>query len=189
MMMRAPTLTMTAEEFLAWPENSGHELINGQVVEMPEQGAKAQFITGEIHYLLAIWARSGKHGWAFPNDSGILCFTDDPNRIRKPDVCFVRAGRFEGNVVPKGWINVVPDLAVEVISPNDVWGDVSDKITDYLEAGVKLVWVVDPIRKEVHVYRLNGKPEIATADDELKEEAVLPGFVCKVADFFVNPTE
>ena len=186
MIVQAPSQSMTAEEFRLWPHNSGHELIHGQPVEMPEMGAPALYISGTIHILLSLWARAGKHGWAFPNDAGIQCFPDDPQRIRKPDVCFVRAGRFPGNQVPEGWIKLPPDLAVEVVSPNDVWSDVSEKVTDYLEAGIPLVWIVDPTRNEVHVHRLHGKPEILTASDQLRDETVLPGFACQVSEFFAT---
>lgn len=186
MIFRTPTQTMTAQEFLLWPQSPGHELIHGQVVEMPEMGAQALFISGTIYRLLAVWAVSGKHGWAFPNDSGVQCFADDPERIRKPDVCFVRAGRFAGDDVPMGWIPLAPDLVVEVVSPNDVWSEVSEKVADYLNAGVAVVWVVDPTLHEVHVHRLQGKPEICTSVDELREPGILPGFSCQVADFFVT---
>lgn len=183
MIVRAPT-SMTADEFLAWPNNGGHELIHGQVVEMPEMGAQALFISGTIYHLLALWARAGRHGWVFPNDSGIQCFSDDADRIRKPDVCFVRAGRFPKDDVPIGWIQMPPDLAVEVVSPNDVWSEVSEKVADYLAAGITLVWVVDPTLQEVHVHRLQGKPEILTAEDELQDANILPGFSCRVSEFF-----
>jgi Uma2 family endonuclease len=186
MSIAAPNRHMTAEEFLRWPENGGKELIHGQIVELPEMGAKALYISGVIMHLLMTWARSGQRGWVFPNDSGIQCFPDDPQRVRKPDVCFVHSGQYPEGEVPDGWINVPPHLAVEVVSPNDVWSEVSDKVTDYLDAGVRLVWVVDPTRKEVHVHRLQGKPEILTEADELRDEAVLPGFSCKVSEFFIT---
>lgn len=186
MIVRSPTQQMTADEFLLWPNNAGHELIYGQVLEVPEMGARSLYISQLISYLLMTWARSDNRGWVFPNDSGIQCFPDDPERIRKPDVCFVRAGRFPDDDVPEGWIKLPPDLAVEVVSPNDVWSDVSEKVTDYQDAGVLLVWVVDPTRKEVHVHRLQGKPEILTESDDLQDESVLPGFSCKVGEFFAT---
>jgi Uma2 family endonuclease len=186
MSIAAPSRQMTAEEFLRWSDNGGKELIHGQIVELPEMGARSLYISQVISYLLMTWARSGNRGWVFPNDSGIQCFPDDPQRIRKPDVCFVRAGRFAGDDVPEGWITLPPDLTVEVVSPNDVWSEVSEKVTDYLDAGIPLVWVVDPTRDEVHVHRLHGKPEILTADDELRDETVLPGFSCQVSEFFAT---
>lgn len=185
MSIAAPSRQMTAEEFLRWPDNGGHELIHGEIVEVTEMGAIALYIGGTIHALLWLWARAGKHGWVFPNDSGIQCFPDDPQRVRKPDVSFVQASRLPQGL-PEGWIRVAPDLTVEVVSPNDVWSEVSEKVTDYLDAGVRLIWVVDPTRNEVHVHRLQGKPEILTEADELREEAVLPGFSCPVRELFAT---
>jgi Uma2 family endonuclease len=78
-------------------------------------------------------------------------------------------------------------LAIEVLSPNDLAAFVNCKITDYLNSGIELVWIVDPKARTVTIYASNTGPKVLTEKDTLTGGAVLPGFRCKVADFFVLP--
>ena len=78
-------------------------------------------------------------GWAFPADNGYQCFPHAPGLVRKPDVSFVRYGRLPGGELPDGWIKIRPDLAVEVVSPNDTVEKLNEKLEDYEIAGIPLV--------------------------------------------------
>ena len=101
----------------------------------------------------------------------------NPDTVRAPDVGFVVKER----VPPQhatGIADLAPDLVVEVLSPDDRPGEVLAKVADWLSAGTRLVWVVDPVRRVARVYRQDGSESIVTADRALAGEDVLPGFAC-----------
>jgi Uma2 family endonuclease len=102
--------------------------------------------------------------------------------LRAPDIGFVASGRFEDGKVPKGYTSVIPDLAVEVLSPEDRPRLVLDKIGEFLEAGVRLVWVIDPDGRRATLYRSISDVRTIGAEDELDGEDVLPGFRCRLAE-------
>jgi len=107
----------------------------------------------------------------------------DPDTVRAPDVGFVSRERVP-DPLPKGYAEFAPDLAVEVLSPDDRPGEVLAKVADWLNAGSRLVWVVDPDQRLVRVYRADGSESLLGAHDLLVGEEVLPGFACPVADVF-----
>ncbi len=97
--------------------------------------------------------------------------------VREPDIAFISRERLP-DPVPAGFLDLAPDLAVEVLSPDDRPGAVLQKVADWLSAGVRLVWVVDPVRRLARVYRHDGTQAVAPADGMLDGEDVLPGFSC-----------
>ena len=104
--------------------------------------------------------------------------------MRSPDISFVKRRRFKAGV-PKGFIPFAPDLAVEVLSPADSPRYVLDKVGEYLEAGVRLVWVVDPEARSASVYRsLTDVRTLSEKGDALAGEDVFPGFRCRLRDIF-----
>jgi len=105
-----------------------------------------------------------------PSDAGYQCFPDDPNKVRKPDLSFIQAARLAVEDEPEGWATIAPDLAVEVISPNDLFEAVSIKVREYLAAGVRLVWVIDTATQMVYVYPHDRRGEILTQEDDLSGE-------------------
>jgi Uma2 family endonuclease len=102
--------------------------------------------------------------------------------VRSPDVSFVAAGRFEGERGPEGFSPVPPDLAVEVLSPDDRSQPVLEKIGEYLDAGVRLVWVIDPAARTATRYRSLTDTRMLTASDDLDGEGLLPGFRQRLAE-------
>jgi Uma2 family endonuclease len=110
------------------------------------------------------------------------------NRERMPDVSFLSATRIpeEGETEEK-W-NIAPDLAVEVISPNETWEKVNDKILEYFDAGVRQVWLISLKHLRVYVYDSPNLVRILTEEDELTSEELLPGFRCRISDLFRQPT-
>jgi Uma2 family endonuclease len=118
------------------------------------------------------------------NDSGVI-LEYDPDTVRGPDVAWYEdVLSFED--LPKKWGDIPPRVAVEVLSPNDTASYITDKINDYLENGVELVWVIDPESRTVTIYSKTGVKKL-TEKDTLTGGDVLPGFRCKVADLFVLP--
>jgi Uma2 family endonuclease len=84
--------------------------------------------------------------------------------------------------LPRGYADVAPDLAVEVLSPDDRAGEVLAKVSDWLRAGCQLVWVIDPDRRVARVYRADGSESLTSGGAALDGEDVLPGFTCRVED-------
>jgi Uma2 family endonuclease len=106
----------------------------------------------------------------------------NPGSFERPDISFVRRGRLPGDVPPKGWVKIPPDLAVEVLSPNDRVYDLDEKLADYRKVRVPLVWVINPESRTATVYRADGSVRILFEDDELSGEDVIPGFSCPLRE-------
>jgi Uma2 family endonuclease len=111
-------------------------------------------------------------------------FPDAPNQVRFPDGSFIRRGRLPHDVPPHGHVRIVPDLLIEVMSPNDLAWEVEVKVTEYLRDGVQLLWVFYPDTCTVWVYRASGQVMHLSVADTLSGEEVLPGFTCPVAEVF-----
>jgi Uma2 family endonuclease len=173
---------VTPEELLAMPDGDRYELVNGRLKEL-SVGVKSSFVAGMIYYLLARFLSRQRQGDLFPEGTSFQCFGD--RTVRKPDCSFLRAGRLTPAIWKAGHCPLVPDLAVEVLSPNDVHLEVTAKLEDYFAVGVPLVWLVDPEFRVVTVYRGGWAiQQRLTEHDELTGEPVLPGFTCRVAECF-----
>lgn len=148
----------------------------------------AGWVAGELIRVLGNHCSQRRLGWIIPGgDGGYQGFPGSPRTVRKPDVSFVRHGRFEDDQLPDGYARIAPDLIAEVISPNDKYEEVDEKIEEYLRAGVRLVWVISPQNHTIRVYRVNGSSHSLRENDELDGEDVVPGFRCPVRDLFPQP--
>ena len=137
--------------------------------------------------MLDAFSEANDSGWILPADASYQCFPDAPTRVRKPDVSFIKRGRLPGERLPKGHCPIAPDLAVEVLSPRDLSSRTIKKIEEYLQAGVSLVWIVDPAMRTVQIHRKDGSIVELHENDELTGEDVLPGFRCLVSDILPPP--
>ena len=173
----------TPEDLLNLPENVQFELVGGQLVER-NMSQESSWIAGELHRRLANHCEATGLGWAFPADAGYQCFPDDPGKVRKPDVSFVRNEVIARFGMPAGYARFAPDLAVEVVSPHDIIEALSEKIDDYFSAGVRLVWVIDPLARKAFIHRPQGRGLILPEADELDGEDVVPGFRCPIGELF-----
>lgn len=115
-------------------------------------------------------------------DAGFM-IESDPDTVRAPDVAFVARAR-EGEIPPTGFAKCAPDFAAEVVSPNDRPGELLAKVGQWLDAGTKLVWVIDPGRQHAIVYRESGDVTIIGIDGTLDGDPVLPGLALSLADVF-----
>jgi Uma2 family endonuclease len=177
----------TPEDLLTMPDGDSYELVDGRLVER-HMGINASVVMREITRRLGNYCHEHRVGWVVAGgDAGYQGFPGSPRTVRKPDVSFVRFGRFPGEELPRGYASLAPDLAVEVISPNDLYEEVDQKIEEYLRAGVRLVWVISPLNHTVRVYRLDGSSASLRDADELDGEDVLPGFRCPVRELFPPP--
>jgi Uma2 family endonuclease len=168
------------EQELVVPD--GYELVDGRLVEKPVS-EKSSWVGGQVFGLLWTYCRAHGLGCVWPADNGYRCFPDRPRLVRKPDVSFISRGRLPAGGLHDGDTTIAPDLAVEIVSPNDLAEDVAGKIRDYLAVGVRLVWEVYPEVREVRVHRDDGSVSKLRDGDELSGEEILPGFRCTVRDF------
>ena len=185
-MSTATKPTLTADDLLKMPEGDRYELVDGHLVERG-MGSQSSYIGGRLFLFIGKFCEEHPQGWVFPPDCGYQCYNEDPNRVRKPDASFIRFGRLPGEQAPKGYVRIPPDLAVEVLSPDDLDYETDDKVDEYLRAGVRLVWVINPERQTVLIYRANGTIPGLRAQDELSGEDVLVGFKCRVEELFALP--
>jgi Uma2 family endonuclease len=177
-------ILMTADELLAMPRDGfRYELVRGELNRTSptggEQGAIAMFVS----IAMGSFVIEKGLGLVFGAETGFkIAF--DPDTVRAPDFAYVRRERIPESGIPKGFWIGAPDLAVEVISPGDIYGEVEEKVLEWLDAGTKMVIVVNPRRRTSTVYRSRNEVKILSEGDELSGEDVLPGFSCKVSSFF-----
>jgi Uma2 family endonuclease len=173
----------TPADLLKMPDSNNIELVNGELVEKPVSALSA-LVETRTSTKLQNFCDTHKAGFVLSSTNGIQCFADDPNRVRKPDVSVYRTERFTRAHLLEGWVSIAPDLAVEVISTNDEFAEVTEKVEEYLAAGVPLVWIIDPVNELVYVHRKDGSVTKLHKTSDLSGEDVLPGFTCKVARLF-----
>lgn len=178
---------MTAEEFAELPDDEErYELVEGRLETVSLPGWEHGEIVMELAFLIKGFARERKLGTVFAAETAFR-LQSDPDTVRGPDIGFVIADRIPtGEVDRRKPFPGAPDLAVEVISPNDVYTKVRRKIDEYLKAGTKLVWIVDPSVREVEVWRADRSRTWLTETDVLDGETVLPGFQITVRDLFLQ---
>jgi Uma2 family endonuclease len=180
----SPKTEVTPEELLAMPDGGHYELIDGELKER-RVSALSNLIALEIGGILRNHCRLNNSGWLFAAELGYQCFPWKPKKVRRADVTFIRHDRYSLEQLSEdGFTTIPPDLAVEVVSHNDLVGELDEKVEEYLRAGVRLVWVVHPAACAVQVFRGDRSESWLWATDELSGEDVLPGFRCKVDDLF-----
>jgi len=177
----ATHIQYSPEELLTRPDGDAYELVGGELMER-KMGAKSSFIAGKIYARLDHFCDDRRLGWVFPEGTSFQCFPDDPDKVRRADVSFIRFGRLAREQPPEGHIRIAPDLAVEVVSLDDLAYDVDSNVEDYLQAGVRLVWVVNPVTRAVRVHHPAGPGATLRADGELTGGDVLPGFRCPICE-------
>lgn len=176
---------MTAEELLEYRnEPYRQELIAGMLHEMEPPGAEHGIVAMQIGTMLRNHVVAADLGIAFAGEIGFK-LASDPDTVRAPDAGFIARGRVEATGIPRGYWPGPPDLAIEVVSPNDRHSAVESKALHWLHAGARAVIVVDPLRRTATVYRTRHDIRVLEADDELAVGDVVPGWSPRVADFFV----
>lgn len=146
--------TMSVAEFEHWSRESDHELVEGRPLEIPPMGLDANQVLMQL--LVFLWSRLAHPGvaWITTIEVGYRCFPHNDGQIRKPDLAVVSRTRCP-NPPRNGYLDVVPDLVVEVVSSNDLYDDVLARVDDFLRAGTAEVWVIHPGRRQVAIHRPN----------------------------------
>jgi Uma2 family endonuclease len=174
---------LTAEQFAQLPEE-GHyrlELKHGQVVREPPPGADHGYFVAELVSYLRDHVKKHRLGRVFA-DVGTIT-ERDPDTVRGPDIAFVSRARLEAYPA-KPYFGIAPELCVEVLSPSNRPGEIKEKVGEYFAAGARLVWMVDPMRERVTVYRSSTDLRVLTNTEQLDGGDVLPGFQLPLAQLF-----
>jgi Uma2 family endonuclease len=132
-----------------------------------------------LSIIIGSFVRKHRLGDVLAAETGFK-LTSQPDTVRAPDVAFVSSARIP--LHQRGFPAMAPDLAVEVLSPDDRPAEVLGKVADWIRAGSKLVWVIDPERREARVYRADGGESLLSETDSLAGELVLSGFTCPLVE-------
>lgn len=175
--------TITTAEQLAAARSLGRcELVRGELIMMSPAGWHHGVIASRIGALLRDFVQNHELGEVAAAETGFL-IERNPDTVRAPDVGFVRRDRLI-NAPQRGYFPGAPDLAVEVLSPDDSAADTNAKVQEWLHAGTTQVWVVDPKHCTVTVYERNMPWRSVAADQELTGGTLLPGFGMRISDLF-----
>ena len=176
---------LTVEDYERLPEEGLYrlELDRGQVVREPRPGLDHQWLTARLIGRLLRYAEDA--GGMVLTEAGFV-LSDDPATVRIPDVAYVSDDRLPDGGVPQGMGRMAPDLAVEIITPSNTASGMEAKLVDYLDAGVRMVWLIYPARRHITVYRAGPDTGIERliAGATLDGGAVLPGFRLALKDIF-----
>ena len=175
---------MTADDLLRMPDDGmRHELIKGELRTMPPAGWGHGRQMIRFAASLDAYVESHDLGQVVAGDAGFR-LARAPDTVRAPDVAFVRRDRLPSSDELAGFYAGAPDLVVEVISPNDLYTDVDEKVAEWLEHGALLVFVVNPRRRTVTVRRPGQPARTLGMDDVLDGEDVVPGWRLPVRELF-----
>jgi Uma2 family endonuclease len=172
---------MTGDQLFSLDIGSG-ELIEGVFIEMPPPGFWHGYIEFNFGSILHTFVRKHNLGYIIGGEAGVYTHRN-PDTVRGVNVAFISHERM-AQVKSESYLDVAPELIVEILSPGDRWDEVNDKLTEYFAIGVQMVWVVDPKRKQFHLYRALTEVEILTAEDDISGGEVLSGFSVGVAELF-----
>ena len=175
---------LTADDLWNMPGNGeGYELVQGELRPMAPSGQDHSSIGVNLLIPLGAFVKEKKLGRVTTADGGYL-INRTPDTVRAPDIGFVRSDRLPNGRSTLKYFPGPPDLAVEIISPHDVYADVDEKVREFLDAGTRLVWVVNPRRQSVTIFRNDNTITALRPTDTLSGEEVLPGFSMIVSEIF-----
>lgn len=167
-----------------YPEDSLYEIIHGQRVELPPMSVRSIWLGTRLTKALSNHVDDHQLGTVV--SECMFIFDVDEKEQRRPDLAFVSAATWplDREIPLTGDWKVVPDLAVEVISPNDLFEKVLAKLQEYFDFGVKQVWVISPTEEKIYIYDSPVKVRILSAADDLEGGELLPGFRLKIVELF-----
>jgi Uma2 family endonuclease len=175
---------ITAEEFMRLPDpvdGYRQELVHGKVITMPPAQGPRGYSCLAIGSFVFQYVRAHRLGFAVSNDTGVV-LARNPDTVRGPDAAFWSFARLPK--LPEGYIEIAPNLAIEVLSPSNTRRKIREKIKEYFSNGTERVWVIYPKTREARVFRSPTKSTVLGVRDVLDGETVLPDFRCNVVDLF-----
>ena len=175
---------MTADDLLLLNDGGQrYELVRGALKVMSPSGFEHGEIVGHMTVVIGSFVHEQGLGRVLGAETGFK-LTENPDTVRAPDIAFVAAHRSPAPAERKKFPRLAPDLVVEVCSPHDKQHEVRSKVEDYIAAGVRLIWVVDPATRTITAHRPASEARVIGWDDEVDGHDVLPGFRRSVADLF-----
>ena len=168
---------MTLEDFLE-SDLKGYEYVKGVLIPMPPTSGEHGDISTNLFLFLGPYVYENQLGRVYTSDTGFRI----GERVLMPDIAFVSSARLPDD--RRKAFSIPPDLAIEIVSPTDIHYNVIEKAFAYLDAGTRLVWIIEPVGKTVTVYRSQTDIKTFTIDDTLSGEDVVEGFSCQVAQLF-----
>ena len=181
----ATKVRVTAEDFWQMaPAEVRRELVDGEVVEMPLNNARHGEVATILAHALVERVRKCGGGKVMCEVGFVLQLPYDLEQVRCPDLAFISDARLVGRPLPQKFFPGPPDLAVEILSPSDASVYVQQKVRDYLEAGIRLVWLLVPQSKTATVYRADGSARLLRERDSLEGEDILPGFTFRLSALY-----
>jgi Uma2 family endonuclease len=182
--MTTRTRPVTAEELLRMPDDGfRYELVKGELKQMLPAGNEHGYRAMKFAWRLAQHVETSGLGRVYAAETGFKIHSD-PDTVRAPDAAFVSREPLEEAGPVEGYWPGAPDLAVEVVSPNDRHTEVVEKALEWLDAGCHMVLVVDPKQHTVTVYRSRENIRILADGDTLDGANVIPGFSLPVTEIF-----
>lgn len=182
--LRRAATRMTFEEAARLdPDEQPGELVDGEWISMTRSTWRHGEVVTTIAFLLKLYAREHP-GWSVSTADPGVKLGRAPDRLRGPDVGMVRAERVPTGKGAEGWLEGAPDVAVEVVGDAQTISEMTQKALEYLGAGARMVWLVDPEPRRVVLFTPPDRVRILGSDDVLDGADVLPGFACTVAEMF-----
>lgn len=172
---------ITGEELFEMGDIGPAELIYGRIVPMSPTGGLHAYLENEAGTELGLFVKRRDLGWVLVGEVGIYT-RRNRDRIRAADVVFISKTRM--SELPPGYLQVAPELVIEILSPTDRWLDIRQKLTEYFAIGVERVWIVEADHRLVLVYRSPKEFDEFGMGDTLRGEGVLAGFELPVARLF-----
>lgn len=173
---------ITGEKLAAMGDVGPCELVEGKIVEIRPASYRHGEVVGNISQALFLFVQTHQLGHIGMGRVGIYTHRD-PDTVRGMDVYFISNERYAEQRT-ESYLDVAPELVVEVLSPNDSWSDVMQKLREYLAIGVKLVWIADPEAERIYAYRSVTDVQEFTREDTLTADPVLPDFSVPVHRLF-----
>lgn len=178
---------VTAEELLHMekPGRSDYdfELVCGELVRVTPAGGEHGALAGFLTVELGGFVRAHRLGTIYVAETGFV-LSRDPDTVRAPDISFVSRNRPAGGRAPRGFVEGPPDLAIEIRSPDNTSKELAAKTADYLAAGARLVWIVEPRSRQVQVHRPNQPAVTLSVGDTLDGGDVVSGFTLRISELF-----
>jgi Uma2 family endonuclease len=177
-------LGQTAEDLLNFREpGKTAELLRGVLIVREPSSTSHGKTAAELLYRVMHHVKAQDLGAVFAQDTGFK-IGRDPDTVRAPDVAFVAKARLD-QIAERGYAEVAPDWIAEILSHGDRPGEVLDKIGQWLDAGVRLVWVIDPLHRHASIYRADGSISIVGPGEDLQGEDVIPAFRCPLREILL----
>lgn len=179
------TALVTGEELFAMGDTGLCELVEGRILPMSPTGDEHGGYDINFGSVLKDFADKYKLGKVRGGEVGVYT-QRNPDTVRAADVLFISSERYAQRKQTRGFLDVAPDLVVEIMSPDDRWSEITQKLREYFAIGVRLIWVADPSAKTIYAYRSLTDVREFTEKDDLPGDDVLPGFSVPIATLFAE---